>query len=123
MEAILSSDDGNGLQFLHCGPKLKPRHCETAMAKFQALLEHLCMGLIGDTTVQWDAPHVNEIMSSPRHTLKRNMYSKRRICVECKAAAGPGVKIHGSFHGCEQCGVAVHLKCISYHSARANKLL
>ena len=77
---------------------------------FKDYLEHLCMGLIGDTTVQRDAPHVNEIMSSPQHTLKMNMYSKRRICVECKAAAGPGVKIHGSFHGCEQCGVALHLK-------------
>ena len=90
---------------------------------FKDYLEHLCMGLIGDTTVQRDAPHVNEIMSSPQHALKMNMYSKCRICVECKAVAGPVVRIHGSFHGCEQCGVALHLKCISYHSARANKLL
>jgi len=43
---------------------------------FKDYLEHLCMGLIGDTTVQRDAPHVNEIMSSPQHTLKMNMYSK-----------------------------------------------
>ena len=79
------------------------------------------MGLIGDTRVQRDAPYVNEIMSSTRHTPKMNMYSKRRVCVE-KSSIDPGVKIHGSFHGCEQCGVALHLKCISNHGARANNL-
>ena len=90
---------------------------------FKDYLEQLGMGLIGDTRIQRDAPHVNEIMPSTRHTLKMNMYSKCRVCVECKAVAGPGVKIHGSFHGCEQCGVALHLKCISNHGARANNLL
>ena len=89
------------------------------MAQFQRLF----MCLIGDTRVQQDAPIVNEIMPSQRHTLKMSMYSKCRVCVECKAVAGPVVKIHGSFHGCEQCGVALHLKCISNHGARANNLL
>ena len=90
---------------------------------FKNNLEQLCMGLIGDTRVQRDAPHVSEIMPSTRHTLKINMNSKHRVCVEYKAVAGPGVKIHSSFHGCEQCGVALHLKCISNHDARANNLL
>ena len=84
------------------------------MAQFQDYLEQFCMGLIGDTRLQWDAPHVNESMPSMRHTLDMNMHSKCRVCVE---------KMHGSFHGCEQCGVALHLKCISNHGARANNLL
>ena len=48
---------------------------------FKDYLEQLCMGLIGDTRVQQDAPHVNEIMPSTPHTLKMNMYSKCRVCV------------------------------------------
>ena len=58
-----------------------PNIAKKQWLSFKGYLKHLCMGLIGDTRVQWDAPHVNEIMPSTPHTLKMNMYSKCRVCV------------------------------------------
>ena len=65
-ETILSFDVSNGLQYntYTVAHDSNPDIVKQQWPSFKDYLEQLCMDLTGDTRVQRDALHVNEIMPS-----------------------------------------------------------
>lgn len=85
---------------------------------FQEFLEDLATGLIDEHVNNRDPPAPREVRQGQQHTFVK-LFEKEKVCVECRAKLGPGVRAGATKYGCQQCGVALHTQCFPSHLARA----
>jgi len=91
---------------------------------FQDFVEDLAEGLIDEYLNNRDdthrsAPQPNNVRPNQRHNFVK-LFDKEKVCVECRARLGQGVRAGTSKFGCQECNVAVHTQCFPAHINRAN---
>lgn len=85
---------------------------------FQAFVEDMSTGLIGDTTARRAAPMPEQpVRPFAKHEVVQ-MFQKKKTCKECSLSAAPGQRRGTTNYGCRLCKQPVHLSCEGAHINR-----
>ena len=87
---------------------------------YQDFLEDIATGLIDEYTNNRASPQTDISTPNTRHEFVK-LFEKEKVCVECRARVGPGVRVGTSKFGCQQCKVPIHTQCFPAHINRVNQ--